>query len=72
METYTWSIKNIVTEEIHCISKSVFKVGRNVNADLTSLTSSLSRNHATFSVLIDGLLYLQDHNVSMLKLSFNL
>lgn len=66
METDTWSLKNIVTGEIHYISKSVFKVGRNVNADLTSLTSSLSRNHAIFSILIDGLLYLQDNNVRIL------
>ncbi|XP_018569596.1 probable helicase senataxin isoform X2 [Anoplophora glabripennis] len=62
METNTWCLKNIKTGEIISISKSVFRVGRNINADLTSLTNSLSRNHATFSILIDGLLYLQDNN----------
>lgn len=58
-----WNLKNITTGEIINVSKSIFKVGRNIKADLISESDVLSRNHATLSVLIDGL-YLQDNKVS--------
>lgn len=58
-----WKLKNIETGEIIPITKSVFKVGRNVNAEIVSESNVLSRNHALLSILIDGL-YVQDNKVS--------
>ncbi|KAJ8956481.1 hypothetical protein NQ314_006718 [Rhamnusium bicolor] len=64
MDQVKWRIKNIETGQILDISKSIFKIGRHADADLTSLNSSLSRNHATLSILIDGSLYIQDNKSS--------
>lgn len=63
MDLNTWKLKNTQTGEIIPVAKAAFKVGRNANADLVSETSLLSRNHATLTILIDGL-YVLDHKVS--------
>lgn len=64
MNLNTWKLKNTQTGQIIPIAKAAFKVGRNANADLVSETSLLSRNHATLTILIDGL-YVLDHKVSI-------
>ncbi|CAG9821734.1 unnamed protein product [Phaedon cochleariae] len=64
MTVNNWNLKNVANEVVIIINKSVFKVGRNTQADLITDHREVSRNHATLSVLIDGLLYVTDNKSS--------
>lgn len=59
-----WRLRNIKTGDIVDISKSIFKVGRDSKADIKSTLAGLSRQQATFSILVDGGLYIVDCKVS--------
>ncbi|KAG5873401.1 hypothetical protein JTB14_017988 [Gonioctena quinquepunctata] len=61
MNEVKWSLKNLRTDEVIEVSKPIFKVGRQLQADITTELREISRNHATLSILIGGLLYVHDN-----------